>query len=222
MSHPSLAALATPGGAGVAAPLALRPAARIQERDWEEFLRNPTQLANACRDLVDAIAPNVVIVTSPAVLTEEAVGGPVSTAPHYAAALEAVGRLTESLAHRAAVGVCIPGPSVLVAAGGRTPEQAVAEVTEAGRAALHVGAQVVLIDEPDPVDGASLATLDNIARFHQAYVVVVGEAWGGALGSSIVPLGDRTKGSGLIVTPGELGGVVDISELADWVYDVTS
>ncbi|KQR91150.1 hypothetical protein ASF93_07275 [Microbacterium sp. Leaf347] len=171
---------------------------------------------------MDAIAPDVIIVTSPMVLAEEAADGPVTAAPHYAAALEAVGRLTESLTHRAAVGVCIPGPSVLVATGERTPEQAVTEVTEAGRVALHAGAHVVLIDEPEPIDGASLATLDNIARFHQAYVVVIGEAWGGVLGSSIVPLGDRTPGSGLTVTPGELGRGIDISELADWVYDVTS
>ena len=222
MSHPSLAALATPGGPGVAAPLALRPAARIQEREWEEFLRNPTQLANGCRDLVDAIAPNAIIVTSPRVLAEEAERDPVSAAPHFVAALEAVERLVGSLAHRAAVGVCIPGPSTLIAAGGRTLDASLGEVLDAGRAALQAGAHLVLLDDPEPVPEVSLTTLVNIARFHQAYIVAIGQPWGGAQGSSIVPLGDRTPGTGLIVTPGELERDIDISELSDWVYDVTS
>jgi hypothetical protein len=179
-------------------------------------------LANGCRDLVDAISPNAIIVTSPAVLVEEAVGGRIAEAPHFVAALEAVGRLVESLAHRAAVGVCIPGPSVLVASGARSIHDAVAEVTEAGRGAVQAGSQLVLIDDPAPVGSVSLATLVNIARFHQAFVIVVGEPWGGVPGSSIVGIDEKRPGMGLTVTPGELDRGTDISELADWVYEVTS
>ncbi len=42
-------------GYTLAVPLALHVSARIAERDPEDFLRDPTQLANALRDLIEAV-----------------------------------------------------------------------------------------------------------------------------------------------------------------------
>lgn len=221
MTHPALSALATPGGSGVAAPLALRSAARIQERDWDQFLHTPTQLANGCRDLVDAIAPHAIVVTSAAVLAEEAAGTPLASTPHLAAALDAATRLAASLGARAAVGVTLPGVSRLT---GRPATAAAEEITEAGRSAFAAGAGLLLIDDPAPPDGVVLSTLLNVARFHQAFVVAVGAGWGGLAGSTVVPLETPQPASGVVVTDGEIDPehAGNISALSDWVYDVTA
>jgi len=56
-----------PGGT-LAVPLALHVSARIAERDAEDFVYDATQLANALRDLIEAVGPDGVPVTDPAVL----------------------------------------------------------------------------------------------------------------------------------------------------------
>src|SRR5260370_35449588 len=52
----------------LAVPLALHVSARIAERDAEDFLYDPTQLANALRDLIEAVGPDGVPVSDPEVL----------------------------------------------------------------------------------------------------------------------------------------------------------
>jgi hypothetical protein len=75
------------GGEGtIAVPLALAPAARIAEREWEAFLTDPTQLANGLRDLIDAVNPDAVPLTSDDELLTEATSGAGSQGPHLRAA----------------------------------------------------------------------------------------------------------------------------------------
>lgn len=219
MTHPQLAGLATPG-VGVAAPLALPLAARIQERDWNRFLHDATQLANGCRDLVDAVSPNVIVVTSSSVLGGEAASRGVTESAHWAAALEAVARLSSSLTTRAAVGVHLPAPSALVAAG-RSAADAQAELTDAGRAALDAGAHVVVVARSAAEPEVSFTTLVNIAAFHQGFVVAAGGPFAGLPGSTAIALGAPVPATGLVLTDGELPRETDVSVLSDWVYEVT-
>ena len=43
---------------------------RIAERDPEDFLYNPTQLANALQDLIEAVGPDGVPICDPSVLVD--------------------------------------------------------------------------------------------------------------------------------------------------------
>lgn len=219
MTHPRLAGLATPGSPGVASPLALPLAARIQERPWETFLVDPTSLANGCRDLVDAVSPDVIVATSVSVLTTGIADRLLDDVAHWSAALEAVGRLAASLTTRAAVGVHLPAPSALIAAG-RDRERALGEITEAGRAALDAGAHLIVVEQTDVEPEGELTTLSNVASFHQAFVVSSGGGFAGLPGSRRVPLGAPEPGSGVMLTDHELERHTDVSVLSDWVYEV--
>lgn len=216
-----VASLSQPGGPGLAAPLGLRPAARIQERDWDEFLVNPTQLANGCRDLVDAVGPDAIVVTSVSVLLEQSAdGGSLAETAHLVAAVDAVARLAASLGGRAAVAAALPGPVALAAATGVNVDAAVDQILDAARALLASGADLLLVDEPTPTESVSLTTLINIARFHQAHVVAIGPEWS-ALPTATVSLVDSPQaGSGLVVTHGELPRDTDLGLLEDWVIGV--
>src|SRR5699024_7385224 len=159
------------GGAGVVAvPLALPSAARIQEREWEEFLTDPTQLANGLRDLHQAVSPDGLAVTDAVTLLEQASADLVSGA-HAQAALEAVSRLRSSLGDSVALIAPVPGPGRVAATGAGDPEDAVQAL---GKELLGAGVDALLVlDDGDP--GPGLGTLGNIARFHQAVVAVLAE-----------------------------------------------
>jgi hypothetical protein len=219
--HQRLASLAQPGGPGVAVPLGLRPAARIQEREWELFLATPTQLANGCRDLVDAVGPDAVVVTSVEVLLEQArEHGTVDATPHHLAAVEAAARLVESLGERAGVAVSLPGPVALATATDATPSAALEQILSAARAYLSAGVDLILIEEPAPDASLTLTTLVNIARFHQAHVVTVGPAWSQLRSAAVAGLDQDASAGGVVVTPGELPRDVDLGDLEDWVVAV--
>jgi hypothetical protein len=217
-----LATLVQPGGRGIAVPLGLRPAARIQERDWDEFLTNPTQIANGCRDFVDAVGPDAVVVTSVESLLEQTrEHGSLESTPHHIAAVEAAGRLVESLGARAAVAVSLPGPVALAAVLGETTAVAADQVLSAARSYLAAGVDLLLIEEPQPDAALSLATLVNIARFHQAHVVTVGPAWSGLAAAAVAAIGEAGNGSGVVVTDGELAREIDLGDLEDWIVAVS-
>jgi hypothetical protein len=193
-------------GRGIAVPLAHRLAARIQERDWEDFTCDPTQLANGLRDLADAVAPDGLAVCLPDVLLEG--GTDVLASEQGAAAVEATRRLRASFGDRVALLACLPGPEAVH--GGADG------VLAAAKGFLAAGADGIVVLG---AVGGSLSTLANVARFHQA--VALGDD--AAHGLPVVeqrPLAAPGPAAGLVLTDVHLARETDVSELEDWVLAV--
>ncbi len=212
------------GGAGhvIAVPLALPVAGRIQERDPEEFVLDPTQLANALRDLVEALQPDGVPVTSPEVLLRDCTSASsvVSGYP-VAVAIEATKRLRQSMGDLVALVAHIPGPSDLAEHCGADPQDAVDCVTVLGKSFVDAGADVVLVEDVEhEMSGVSLSTLRNIAQFHQAMVFSRAQGRYGLPYAAAVPLANPLPGKGFTVTEGELPRSSDIGVLRGWVLTV--
>ncbi len=193
-------------GRGIAVPLAHRLAARIQERTWEEFTCDPTQLANGLRDLADAVLPDGLAVCLPDVHLEG--GADALGSVQGAAAVEATRRLRASMGDRVALLACLPGPGEV--RGGADG------VLAAAKEFLAAGADgIVVLGTP----AGSLSTLANVARFHQA--VALGDD--GAHGLPVVqrrPLDEPTPGDGVVLTDVHLPRETDVSDLEDWVDGV--
>jgi hypothetical protein len=191
---------------GIAVPLAHRLAARIQERDWEDFTCDPTQLANGLRDLADAVGPDGLAVCLPDVLLE---GGPdLRAGDQGMAAVEATRRLRASMGDRMALVACLPGPAEV--------EGGTDGVLAAAKEFLAAGANaIVVLGAP----AGSLSTLANVSRFHQA--VALGDD--AAHGLPVVErraLNKPTPGVGVVLTSEHLARETDVSELEDWVAAV--
>lgn len=207
------------GGEGtLAVPLALAQAARIQERDWEDFLEDPTQLANGVRDLVDAAAPDGVPVSDDGVLLEQAAAG-LGQGPHAVAAVEAAARLRQSLGDRVALTAVLPGPSRVATTASLDPAAAAAAVQELGQQFLAAGVDIVLIRD-EGTDSQPLGTLANIARFHQALAVAYDEPAHGLPLVTRLPLSDPTPANGVVVTDGDVARDADFTLLEDWIDGV--
>ena len=102
-----------PGGT-LAVPLALHVSARIAERDAEDFVYDPTQLANALRDLIEAVGPDGVPVTDPAVLLTGCTSAEsVLASSQLKVALEATRLLRASYGDAIALAAVLPGPAAL-------------------------------------------------------------------------------------------------------------
>jgi hypothetical protein len=193
-------------GRGIAVPLAHRLAARIQERDWEDFTRDPTQLANGLRDLTDAVGPDGLPVCLPDVLLEG--GADVLASEQGAAAVEATRRLRASLGDRVALVACLPGPGEVDGGTGG--------VLAAAKEFLAAGADAIVVLGSA---AGSLATLANVARFHQALALGDEEAHGLPLVERR-PLDQPSPAAGLVLTDVHLARDTDVSELEDWVVAV--
>lgn len=188
----------------LAAPLALHVAARIQERDAEDFLYDPTQLANALRDLIDAVDADAAQVSDPAILAAE--WAP-SGGEHLATALEATRRLRASYRDRVALVAALPDPGSVAADA----------VLDLGKQFLGAGVDVVLVCG-DGADGPALSTLANVARFHQgAALSHSNEGRFGLAPATLVPLDAPIPATGFVTTPEPLARTTDIAQLSDWV-----
>jgi hypothetical protein len=193
-------------GRGIAVPLAHRLAARIQERNWEDFTCDPTQLANGLRDLVDAVAPDGLAVCLPDVLLEG--GADLLGCEQGAAAVEATHRLRASMGDRVALVACLPGPADVT--GGAEG------VLTAAKEFLAAGADaIVVLGAP----AGSLSTLANVARFHQAVALGDDEAHGLPVVERR-PLDEPAPAKGVVLTDVHLARDTDVSELEDWVAAV--
>ena len=205
----------------VAVPLALHVAGRIQERDSEGFVLDPTQLANAIRDLVEAVEPDGVPVTSPDILLSGCSGiGSLTTSEQLSVALEATRRLRSSLGDSVALVAHLPGPSNLVAHFDTSEQEAAEAVTAIGKSLVSAGVDAVLINDEAEAAGISLSTLSNIARFHQSLVLGFHRQCYGLPAATVVPFASPIIGRGFTVTDGQLPRSTDISELRDWVLVV--
>jgi hypothetical protein len=207
----------------LAAPLALHVAARIAERDPEGFVYDPTQLANALRDLVDAVQPDAVVVTDSEILAAgiRTADGATSTEV-VKVALEGTRRLRSTYGDAVALAAIMPSPETLSATLRIDAAVAVDIVLCVGKEFLGAGADVVIVDDALEASGASLGTLANIARFHQALAVSHATPRYGLPATTVVDLGTPSPATGLVSTSGQLPRDTDISQLRDWVESVRS
>jgi hypothetical protein len=203
------------------APLALHVAGRIAERDPDDFVYDPTQLANALRDLVDAVRPDAVVVTDPEVLAGDirTVDGATS-AEVVTVALEGTRRLRRTYGDAVALAAMTPGPEAFSATLGIDAAGAADVVLALGKEFLAAGADVVIVDDLLEASGASLGTLANIARFHQGVAVSHASPRYGLPATTVVDLAAPAPAAGLVSTPGQLPRDTDISALRDWVEAV--
>ena len=192
-------------GAGIAIPLALAPAARIQERDWEDFTEDPTQLANGLRDLLQAVGPDGLVVNDPAILLEQGANG-LLKGFHAQASIEATRRLRASMGDQVALVACLPSPSDVDSG----------DLLDLGKEFLGAGADILLVLDDRPEAATALSTLANVARFHQGLVAVTGDA-GGLIRAERFWLADPQPASGLAISADWLPRDTDLSELEEWV-----
>ncbi|GEL21289.1 hypothetical protein PSU4_02430 [Pseudonocardia sulfidoxydans NBRC 16205] len=182
----------------LAVPLALRLAAKIAERPWDAFLRDPTQLANGLRDLLDAVGPDGVPVTVPSVLTEE-------RDARLDAALEATRRLRVTVGDNAVlVAVLDPDPGLI----------------DTVRAFLDAGIDGVVLHGDVPA--ADARTIGNVTRFHRAMAHVLGPGSSGLPGAEAVALDAPVAKTGLVLTDGEVPDGTPVPLVQDWVGGVRS
>lgn len=205
----------------MAIPLALHTSARIQERDAEGFVYDATQLANALRDLIDAISPDGVPVTAPQVLLADCVDiSQLLGSSQLDTALEATRRLRSSQGDRVIVAAVLPGPSLIADRLGVDAAGASDAVLTLGREFLGAGVDVLIISDENELAGTTLSTLGNVARFHQAVALCHPTARYGLSAATVADLYSPVAGVGVTVTDRMLERDTDLGVLGDWVNTV--
>lgn len=189
------------GAHTLAVPLAPRLAAKIAERPWEVFLSDPTQLANGLGDLLEAVRPDGLAVTLPAILAEDVDG------IRLEAALEATRRLRATV-RDGAVLIAVLGPDP------GTVDTLIGTV----RAFLEAGVDGIVLAGDAPADVAR--TIGNVTRFHRAMAHVLGAGVSGLPGAEVVPLDTPVPRSGLVLTDGEIAEDTTIPAVQDWLAAV--
>lgn len=233
---PRQIAKAMAAGRAVAAPLviplAFRLAARIQERPVEEFLTDPTQLANGLRELFEAIGAGGIVCALDDGMECEALGGSgydlarLVSGERVSTSLEATRRLRATLGDKAALVAGLTGPATLVGECGGSGAE---DVTKAGQAIsglarqfCEAGADIIIIfEKASPPDEqawrASLQTLSNIVRFYRGLGFLMGRE-GPLPQPTAISLGETRPGvTGLVVTPEEVPATTSIEMLRSWV-----
>ncbi|MEQ8233744.1 MAG: hypothetical protein RLW61_07990 [Gammaproteobacteria bacterium] len=212
--------------ARVIVPLAFEVAARISARPLDAFRNDPTELTNALTELHRAIAADGIVVAL-AQGMEQASGadaeamcanGPV------AASLEACRRLRQALGDDVALLAGLTGPGALARELGVDAAAAGACFGALVKAFCDAGCDVLLVIDDagasaDPAWQDAVKTADNIARFHQACLLGLGD---GVLPAPLAqplaaPAGD---GLGFITTTGTVPADADIAALRQWVATV--
>ncbi len=221
MSSPrhALRAIAVGDGGGVlAVPLALHVSARIQERDAEDFVYDATQLANALRDLIEAVNPDGVPVTDPDVLLAECFDvTQLLGSEQLKTALEATRRLRASQGDRVVLAAVLPGPRMIADRLGADTASAGEAVLALGKQFLGAGADLILVADEEELAGTTLSTLANVARFHQAVALCHPRARYGLAATTVATLESPTAGKGVTVTERTLERQIDLAVLCDWV-----
>lgn len=224
MSTPRLALRAIAAGQGgesIAVPFALHASARIQERDAEDFVYDATQLANALRDLIDAVDPDGVPVSDPRVLLADcSTITQLLESPQLASALEATRRLRSSQGDRVVLAAVLPGPALIAESVATDAAGAADAVVALGKDFLSAGADLVIVVDDADLPGTTLSTLGNIARFHQALALSHPQARYGLAATSTAPIDEPFAGTGVVVTEHTLARDTDLGVLRDWVATV--
>jgi hypothetical protein len=178
-------------GPALVCPLVRAQAAEIEALPAEEFLTDPTKLANGLRALHLAFGNDVIVTAAADALAVAAAkattagGGLVTGAPLVAAAVEATRRLAVT-AEDAALAVALCGPAQLAAQLGRSPadpgalEDCGAVLLALAKAFLEAGTNMLLLVEAESLQSAcavgwrsAVTPLVNLARFRQAAPAIV-------------------------------------------------
>lgn len=206
----------------LAVPLALHVSARIAERDPHDFLYDPTQLANALRDLIEAVGPDGVPVSDPEVLLAGCrSASDVLASQQLGVALEAVRRLRASYADGIALVAMLPGPAALAAS--LDADRAAVNLALVGLAQefLGAGADVIVVhDEQREMPGVSLTTLSNVAQFHQAIALSHGAERYGLATTTVEDFDSPRAATGVVLTRSWLPRDTDITRLSEWITAV--
>lgn len=226
---PRTRARAMTGGPGpgysLVVPLALRLAARIQERPLPAYFADPTQLANGLSDFLQAVGPDGVVVTDPEALSDEITAtdpGGLTAAPRVAAALEATHRLRITAGDTAVLAARLPGPArsaeLLRGSAGTRVLQVLAKEF------LAAGADILLLAEAEGGDTAAheavLRTVANMARFHRARCYLTGATVHFLEEPTVIPLAAPHAATGLVITDQDLPADTSMSAVREWVAGV--
>jgi hypothetical protein len=182
----------------LAVPLAPRLAAKIAERPWEDFLHDPTQLANGLHDFLESVRPDGVAVTLPSILAADADGVLRDTA------LEATRRLRSTVGDGAVLLAVLPGAD--------------SGLVDLVKEFLDAGVDGVVLEGDAPADVAR--TVGNVSRFHRTMAHVLGAGASGLPGAELVPLDTPVAKTGLVLTDGEVPSGTTIPTVQDWVAAV--
>ena len=208
-------------------PLAFDTAALVSARPLDDFLHDPTQLANGLLELHRALGSDGICVA----LADDfeyasAAGGPLNVAiltadgTRVAASLEACRRLRATLGDGAVLLAGLTGPATLAARFASDTTTAGAVFTALVKLFCEAGSDIVLVFESTAGDAATedaLKTATNIARFHRA--LACGLQPGGALPVPTLLALDAPPhpGPGLVLTSAPTAADADIEALRDWV-----
>lgn len=211
----------------LAVPVALRLAARIQERPLERFLADPTQLSNGLREFHEAVHPDGLVVTDPEALAEDVASAvaPADTAAHprAATAAEATRRLRATLGDGAALVAFLPGPASVARRRGSQNEGGEVVIALA-KVFLPAGIDVVILVEEAGADTAGyeapLRTVANMVRFHRGLSYLQGAAVPFLRAPSVVPLAHPTPTGGLVLTEQDLPPATSMTAVQEWVRKV--
>jgi len=211
----------------VVVPLAFEVAARISARPLEDFLVDPTQLANGLGELQRAIAADgIVVACADGIERASASSGVLDPAAMLTqgplgASLEACRRLRATFADSAALVAGLSGPATLAAQFGIDMTSAGGAFGELVKAFCEAGAQLVLVFEDadsgfDETWQGVVNTAANIARFHQAGLM----GWG--IPSLEAPVrqplsAPSDAGVGFIMTEARVPADADLALLKAWV-----
>jgi hypothetical protein len=205
----------------LAVPLALHVSARIAERDPEDFLYDPTELANALRDLIEAVGPDGVPVSDPEVLLAGCrSASDVLASQQLGVALEAVRRLRAFYADAIALVAMLPGPAALAESLGADRAAVNLTLVGLGQEFLGAGADVIVVHDEQEMPGVSLTTLSNVARFHQAIALSHGAERYGLATTTVEDFDSPRAATGVVLTRAWLPRDTDITRLSDWITAV--
>ncbi len=210
----------------LAVPLALRLAARIQERPLEDFFTDPTQLANGLREFFEAVGPDGIVVTDPEVLADEIVSCSVDelpTATRVSTAVEATGRLRSTFGDSAVLVAVLPGPaSVAELRGDKASAGDIMQTLV--KDFLGAGVDIIVFTETENASLADyepvLRTSANMARFHRALTCLRGSAVSFLYAPTVVPLDEPRQETGLVFTETDLPTDTSVTLVQDWVAAV--
>lgn len=211
----------------LAVPLALRLAARIQERPLDDFFEDPTQLANGLRDFLDAVRPDGLVVTDGEALRDEVANMPVERlrdGMRIGTALEAAGRLRETVGDSAVLVAVLPGPATI--AESRDKGEAGEVVQTLAQEFVGVGVDIILFTESEGTNladfEAPLRTSANVARFHRGLTCLRGATLPFLTSPTVLPVTEPRPASGLVITDTDLPPDTDVTLVQDWVALVGS
>ncbi len=209
-------------------PFAFEVAARISARSVDEFLTDPTQLANSLAELHRAIDADGVLCADARGMeleSAESAGLDVDrivTNGRVGASLEACRRLRVTMGDNAALLAALSGPATLENQFGVSLTEASDAFTAIVRSFCDAGADgIIVMETVRPADGEGweegLITAKNIASFYNA-MMYLWEVDGPAANPVRTPLNAPQKdGVGLIMTQELVAADYDIEALRQWV-----